>query len=292
MDPGPILTDLQKKLTELDLYRGPLEWKPVHGGSINACWQLKSGNRSFFCKVNSATKFPQLFEKEVSGLKHLSSAGQLATPEVFACFRKDDLQFLLMEWIPEKTSSKQFWTNFGTGLAALHQCTADQFGLDTDNYMGSVVQLNQPHASWPEFFWHCRLRPMAERCAQKHLLTVAHQKKLEQLYGKLDLIFDKEARPSLLHGDLWSGNFICSGTKAYLIDPAVYYGHPAMDLGMTRLFGGFDPAFYEAYNYHSPLPSHHHTQCQVANLYPLLIHLYLFGSSYLSGIESTLQQFA
>ena len=129
---------------------------------------------------------------------------------------------------------------------------------------------------------------MVKRCVDKKLLATVHIKKLENLSSNMPALFDQE-RPSLLHGDLWSGNFMCDlNNQPVLIDPAVYYGHRSVDLAMTTLFGGFRQPFYDAYHYHFPLPANHKEQGEICNLYPLLVHLYLFGAGYLSQIENTL----
>ena len=266
---------------------------PVNGGSINQAWQVKTGNQSYFCKANSATKFPHLFHLEKKGLELVKSTGQIKTPEVIGHFEKDDHQLLLMEWIETGVRSKKFWTSFGMQLAALHQVKDTSFGQDYDNYMGSVPQQNHKKEKWTHFFISQRLQPMIHHCIRAALLQPKHLVAFEKLFEKLSLIFDDSVKPSLVHGDLWSGNFMCNKNgEPVLIDPAVYFGHPAVDLGMTTLFGGFEAAFYEAYKFHSPFPPGHMDQWQVCNLYPLLIHLFLFGKHYLPSIERTLQQFA
>jgi fructosamine-3-kinase len=123
------------------------------------------------------------------------------------------------------------------------------------------------------------------------LLQARHLNAFENLYQQLKNIFDHE-QPALLHGDLWSGNFMCDqDSEPVLIDPAVYFGHRSMDLGMTTLFGGFDKSFYETYSYHLPFPNNYSEQWDICNLYPLLIHLNLFGVGYLGQIERILQSY-
>jgi fructosamine-3-kinase len=136
------------------------------------------------------------------------------------------------------------------------------------------------------------LQPQLNLALSKNLLQKNHVDSFYSLAQKLDSIFNIEP-PSLLHGDLWSGNFMCNDSSSpVLIDPAVYFGHRSVDLGMTTLFGGFDQLFYDAYNYHFPLPSNYREQWEVANLYPLLIHLNLFGSSYLHDIAAILKRYS
>ena len=154
--------------------------------------------------------------------------------------------------------------------------------------MGIVPQKNSAEKEWSLFFQKHRLMPLVKYCLDKNLLSSKHENQFHDLYDKLPSIFNIE-EPSLLHGDLWSGNFMCNQySEAVLIDPAVYFGHRSADLAMTTLFGGFDRSFYEAYHYHFPFPDNYQQQWDVCTLYPLLIHLLLFGKSYLHQIEETL----
>jgi protein-ribulosamine 3-kinase len=200
---------------------------------------------------------------------------------------------LLQEWIYEGERTETFWKEFGKQLAALHKCCNTQYGWEEDNYMGSIPQTNTYNSIWVEFFTFQRLEPLIKQSVDKGLLSTNGVKLFEQLYKKMPELFDLLETPSFLHGDLWSGNFMCnSDSQPVLIDPACYYGHRSMDLAMTTLFGGFYSTFYEAYNYHYHIPSNHQEQWSICNLYPLLIHLLLFCKSYLPQIQNTLQQFA
>jgi fructosamine-3-kinase len=283
---------------ELGLEISFLECNSIGGGCINETYELKiNGEVKFFLKINSIKKYPALFEKEKNGLDFLAGKKIIRVPEVITHGEIDDHQLLLMEWIDDDTRTGKFWERFGEQLAALHQQTwSDQngqsfFGLNEDNYIGSLLQLNNQRCDWIEFFIHCRLKPQLKIAVDNHLLQTKHSTALENLFSKLSDIFNNE-NPSLLHGDLWSGNFMCSqNSEPVLIDPAIYFGHRSMDLAMTTLFGGFHKQFYNSYNYHYPFPDNYEEQWQICNLYPLLIHLNLFGSGYLSQIEKTLSRF-
>ena len=267
------------------------EIKSIGGGCINQTFKITTADNNFFCKVNCASKFPHLFEKERNGLLTIEKQNIIQTPNIIDCFIESDQQLLILEWIEEGSKNNQFWKTFGEQLASLHQVSSEQYGLEEDNYMGSVSQKNSLHQDWISFFIEERLQPLLDLCRQKGLLSEKHEDQFERLYQQLSKIFNKE-KPALLHGDLWNGNFMCNKkSKPVLIDPAVYYGHRSIDLAMTTLFGGFDKSFYEAYHYHFPLPDNHQEQWKVCNLYPLLIHLLLFGKSYLAQIEQTLNQF-
>jgi len=284
-------TAIQQKLSEHFSAIDRLQIQSIGGGSINKTYRIK-GEKNFFCKLNSATKFPLLFLKEQNGLELIKKQNCIKTPVVIDCFEHEEEQILLLEWINEGERTEAFWKNFGEQLAALHRVSNDTYGLTEDNYMGSVPQQNYLHQDWINFFIHQRLQPMINRCAANSLLTSDHQRQLEKLFIHLPNIFEPVEKPCLIHGDLWSGNFMCDQkNQPVLIDPAVYYGHRSMDLAMTTLFGGFSQSFYDAYHYHFPFPKSYKEQWQVCNLYPLLIHLYLFGGSYLPQIERTLTNF-
>jgi protein-ribulosamine 3-kinase len=224
-------------------------------------------------------------------LEFLSRQECICIPPVIFSGSSKEEQVLLLEWIISGRRSENFWKKFGEQLALLHRCTSDKCGFTTDNYMGALEQKNQWNVGWTDFFVASRIMPQVELAVQKDLLSKKHIDLFEQIYKKMDAIFNLES-PALLHGDLWSGNFMCNErSEPVLIDPAVYFGHRSMDLGMTTLFGGFDKMFYDAYAYHSPFPSNYREQWEICNLYPLLIHLNLFGRGYLAEIVGILKKF-
>lgn len=268
-----------------------LKFTPVGGGSINDTYRVDAGNNRYFCKINSHSKFPGLFESERQGLELLKAQNVIRIPAVIGSTVAEDSQVLVLEWIEQGMRTANFWKLFGEQLAALHAVQEESFGLETDNYMGALVQYNQPYKDWNEFFIHRRLDPQIKLALDAGLLSKQEAHQFENLYQKLPGIFPP-TQPSLLHGDLWSGNFLCDDKgRPVLIDPAVYYGHPAIDLAMTTLFGGFDKAFYESYNHFVPFPPNYPEQWEVCNLYPLLIHLNLFGESYKSAILHTIRRY-
>ena len=294
MLPSSLYDDLKKLLTEA--YGTPVvkfRVQPVRGGSINQTFKLDlSASRVLFCNVNNAATFPHLFLNEQQGLEALRKAGPVKTPGIIACATLQSYQVLLLEWIDSGTKTPAFFERFGKQLAALHQTTSETFGWVQDNYMGSVPQQNTLHQDWTPFFVHRRLEPLVQQCLSKHLLTAKEYGLFEKLYQRLPQLFADGEKPALLHGDLWGGNYLCNQqAEPVLIDPAVYYGHRCMDLAMTTLFGGFDKRFYDAYAHHFPLPKNYNEQLRLCNLYPLLIHLLLFGRSYLTPVQQTLLDF-
>lgn len=270
-----------------------LELLPVGGGSINDTYKvIINGSKKYFLKLNSLVAFPGLFEKEKNGLEFLARQNCIRIPSIIFYETADNYQLLLLEWIEAGIRNESFWKKFGEQLAQLHIISAEHFGFPEDNYMGSLPQENTIANNWVEFFIQYRLQPQINLARNQDRLDKSHIASFEILFKKLDSIFNTE-KSSLLHGDLWSGNFMCTDQSLpVLIDPAVYFGHRNMDLAMTTLFGGFDKTFYDSYHYYYSLPPNYREQWEVCNLYPLLIHLNLFGKSYLPGITSTLKKFS
>jgi fructosamine-3-kinase len=293
MIPPSLQKQLQQFLTlQLDSPVTSLEFNAIGGGSINQTFQLLLNNKQhLFCKINSADRFPLFFKKEKKGLELLSGMKLIKIPKAIGLYESDQFQVLVLEWVTSGRQSGAFWKKFGESMAFLHRCTHLDFGLEEDNYIGALPQYNKQNLSWIDFFIHQRLEPQISRAVENRLLSLEEKKKFETLYSFLPDVFSDEP-PALLHGDLWNGNFICNAAELpVLIDPAVYYGNRNMDLAMTKLFGGFDKAFYEAYDYHYPFSLNSHQQWQVCNLYPLLVHLNLFGRGYLKDILHTLNSF-
>jgi fructosamine-3-kinase len=268
-----------------------LELHPVGGGSINDTYRLSVGPHRYFCKINEAGKLPGLFEKEKKGLALLRQQHIIRIPDLIAFELIENRQILVLEWIEQGPRTDSFWRVFGEQLAKLHRVSQESFGLDEDNYMGALPQYNAPAGNWTDFFIQQRLEPQLRLALNNGLLEAGSLRQFENLYKSLPGLFPPEA-PSLLHGDLWNGNFLCDEQgHPVLIDPAAYFGHRSVDLAMTTLFGGFEQDFYEAYDHHFPLPENYREQWEICNLYPLLIHLNLFGKSYLPDILNTIERF-
>ncbi|WP_207515121.1 fructosamine kinase family protein [Longitalea luteola] len=282
---------LQSFLKQLLKEETIVQYTALGGGSINYTYRITTSKENFFCKINKYSSFPGMFEAERAGLELLASKQVIRIPRVIAAGRINDNQVLLLEWIEQGLRTDAFWTSFGEQLAALHHIQQKQFGLNTDNYMGALPQNNQPAENWVDFFIQKRLQPQLKLAVDHHLLEPTHVSRFEKLYQQLPAVFPVEPA-SLLHGDLWSGNFLCDvQEKPVLIDPAVYYGHRSVDMAMTTLFGGFDGLFYDSYQYHFPLPANYREQWEICNLYPLLVHLNLFGKSYLADILDTIRRY-
>lgn len=263
----------------------------VSGGSINQAAHLKTSHGDYFVKYNDASRFPDMFAKEARGLKLLGEPGVIDVPQVLLVDEDQEYAFLLLEYIDSSGASGDFWDDFGKKLAVLHQTKAKQYGLDHDNYMGSLYQHNDYHSDWTAFFITRRLEQQIKLAREKGRITRSDVSAFERLYKRLDEIFPP-SRPSLVHGDLWSGNFMVGPTgHACLIDPAAYFGHPEIDIAMSTLFGGFSGRFYESYNRYNPLENGWRGRLDIYNLYPLMVHVNLFGGSYLGSVQQILRKF-
>lgn len=266
--------------------------KPLSGGSINSVYRIKTNLQKTFCvKVNRADKFPGMFKAEAEGLKLLSKHSSFHIPKVHSVFNGGSLSFLLLEFVISGEKDSEFWQRFGTSLAEMHQVNHSIFGLDHDNYIGSLPQQNKPSNTWESFFRERRLEPMVKMARDRDLLHKEDTQKFDRLYAKLTDLFPTEP-PSLLHGDLWGGNYMVN-TSGFpvLIDPAVYSGHREMDLSMMQLFGGFNHRVFDFYNEVYPLEEGWQDRVDLCNLYPLLVHVNLFGGGYVQQVRSALQKF-
>jgi protein-ribulosamine 3-kinase len=266
--------------------------EPVQGGSINASCRISTGNEYFFLKTNDAYKYPAMFEKEVAGLKLIRDTKTLKVPEVITFGEYEDLGYLLLRYVMTTSRQKDFWEVFGSQLAAMHSVNNDKFGLTDNNYIGSLPQSNRQHNKWTDFFIEERLEAQLKIAYSSGKLDRTISEDFKKIFVKIENLVPEE-KPSLVHGDLWSGNFLTGNSgEPYVIDPAVYYGHREMDLSMTKLFGGFDEPFYESYNSVFPLAVGFEDRVELHNLYPLLVHVNLFGGSYISQLKSIIKKYS
>ena len=279
-----------KKIIEERLSVNVLSVTPLSGGDINEVLHLKTSQGEYVVKCNSRESYPEMFAKEAKGLKLIFTHG-FNTPSVVDTFTNGAHQFLILDYISTEKASKTFWIRFANQLSLLHQNSNEFFGLDDNNFIGSLPQNNQRSATWEEFFIQARLKPLIKISFDRGLLNRSHLDMFDSLFTKLKELIPIE-HPALLHGDLWSGNILCgTNQQPVLIDPAVYYGHREVDISMTRMFGGFDPVFLEYYNDLYPLEKGWENRIAIHNLYPNLVHLILFGRSYLGSIESLIKKF-
>lgn len=264
---------------------------PVSGGDINQASQLNTSSGKFFLKTNTAPFAKEMFSAEAAGLKILEETGVLRTPKVIGCGSENEVSFLLLSFIESGYQPKGFWEKFGAELATLHRSSMPNFGLGHDNFIGSLHQQNCQHSTWPAFYIHERLLPQLEVAKQKNRLQTADFQLFEQIFKRLPELCPTEP-PALIHGDLWSGNFLCDENgNPSIFDPAVSYSHREMDIAMCRLFGGFDRAFYRSYEAVWPLAPGFEERIQVYQLYYLMVHANLFGGGYVGQVQSIIKQF-
>ena len=261
--------------------------RPIAGGSINLCFQVTTNLGRYFVKMNNQVP-DDYFAVEFKSLELLDKYAR--TPRVQAHGKAQDASYLVLEWIEAISTHPTAIDDLAFSLAQLHRQTRSEFGLDYNTYVGSLFQSNNNHKLWVDFYVQERIMPLVKLAFDSSLLTEANVKQIESLCGKLGELIPA-AKPSLLHGDLWNGNYLLSGNRAYFIDPAVYYGHREMDLAMTHLFGAFPERFYEVYESSLPLEKNWESRLPLFQLYPLLVHLNLFGSSYYPQLEDVLVKF-
>ncbi|HYM41321.1 MAG TPA: fructosamine kinase family protein [Steroidobacteraceae bacterium] len=252
----------------------------VAGGSINDCYRWLAGSTPLFVKVAGRTAAPVL-EAEAAGLAQLEQAGALRVPRVLACGESGEVAFLALEWLERGAADERCEARLGAGLAAQHASSAAAFGWRRDNTIGSTPQANGPLDSWVEFYRERRLRPQLALAVANGFGTLVGSCGERLLEALPQLLGGHRLVPALLHGDLWGGNWLATedGEPA-VFDPAVYYGDREADLAMTRLFGGFGPAFYRAYEQAAPLPPGAALRRDLYNLYHVLNHANLFGGGY------------
>jgi protein-ribulosamine 3-kinase len=291
--PQPVLDGVQNMLLKKHGNRDvPIGFSAIGGGCINHGGKLSHPNGDLFLKWNQAKKFPHMFQTEALGLKLLSSAGGIRIPEVVGVGEGSTYQYILMEFIGSRSHRADYWDLLGQQLAEVHKKQETLYGLDHHNYMGSLHQFNHRNSSWSEFFIKERLQVQVKLGRDSGAISPSIARKFESLYQALPSILFEEP-PCLVHGDLWSGNLITDDKgEPCLIDPAAYYGHREVDLAMTQLFGGFNDRFYDIYQEVFPLEPGFQERLHIYNLYPLLVHVNLFGNSYLHQVNSILKAFA
>ncbi len=254
----------------------------LSGGCISDAFKVTTIDGSnYFLKYNPSTS-NDMFIKEAKGLKELSKANAIRIPEVL----NFDEDYILLDYIPTGNRKKNFFEDFGRSFAEMHKYSSDNFGFYEDNYIGSNPQINIPDEkeklNWTLFYFNKRILFQLQLAERFGNATEELRKAISKLENKIEeIIGDTNERPSLLHGDLWNGNYMVDENgNAVLIDPAVYYGHREADLGMTKLFGGFSTEFYRAYNETFPLEDGYEYRENIYKLYHVLNHLNLFGGGY------------
>jgi protein-ribulosamine 3-kinase len=264
----------------------------LSGGDIHYALKLKTeSGKDFFVKWNHAPKAADMFVTEAKGLALLAEPGHIHVPNVIGTGETEEGAFLIMDFIESGPLTPAFWNRFGVDLARLHQHSASRFGWDTDNFIGRLPQSNQQEDTWPAFYVLHRLEPQLKMAVDEGYFDGAMVRRFHILFSSLEKRLPEEL-PSLIHGDLWAGNFLPGKKETpWLIDPAPYFGHREMDLAMSRLFGGFDQAFYAAYHSAWPLEPGFSERLDLYQLYYLLVHVNLFGGHYPAQVKRILAKY-
>jgi len=270
-----------KSLLEERLDLSISSFQSIAGGDINDAARLNIlGQATLFVKYNQYSSGGDMLSKEARGLQLLDTCSLFDIPQVHCCDSAQGYHFLVMDYIQPVEAKKDHWVIFGRRLAEMHRCSVESFGLDHENYIGSLTQSNRQHSDWMCFYIHERLLPQIILGHKSGIFSKDDVILFERLRQIMNNYLDR-VRPALLHGDLWSANCIAAISGITLIDPAVYYGDREVDLAMMRLFGGFPTIAFEAYEEAFPLPAGHHERIALYQLYPILVHANLFGGQYI-----------
>ncbi len=263
----------------------------VSGGDISEAVKIEMKDGLFFCKYQKGQSGYAMLKAEKEGLEAISATGCVRTPEVLSLGQLDNGGYLVLEYIESRPPSEKDMAIFGEQLAQLHSTNDTDFGWDSDNFIGSLPQPNARRKDWAAFYALQRLIPQFRMARNKGLLETKDIPGETSLEARLrDLC--SPSPPSLIHGDLWGGNYMISlNGEACLIDPSASYSHPGMDLAMSRLFGGFSLSFYRAYESESQNEMPDREEIELYQLYYLLVHLNLFGATYAASVRNILRRY-
>jgi fructosamine-3-kinase len=262
---------------------------PLSGGCIGQVYRVKlAGGEDVVVKFAEGSR--SKLDVEGMMLTYLQQHSDLPVPSVFY----NSPQLLIMEYLPgESRFSAGAQLHAAELLAQLHSVSVPLFGFEEMTLIGGLEQPNPWKNSWLTFFKESRLLYMATEAAALDRMPLSYLDRLEAFCGRLDEWLFEPERPSLLHGDVWTTNILADGDRIIgFVDPAIYYGHPEIELAFTTLFGTFDDPFFKRYNEIRPLPpDFFETRRDIYNLYPLLVHVRLFGGSYVNSVDKTLRRF-
>ncbi|UOQ95045.1 fructosamine kinase family protein [Halobacillus shinanisalinarum] len=283
---------IQRELEQLN-DPGPIKvMRSVSGGDINEAYYIRTNLNEYFIKIN--THVPSNFFKvEALGLERIEQTYTINVPKVYHYNEpyEEETGILVMEWIEENRQAHSA-EMLGQNLANMHKHPAKQFGLDQPTFIGRLTQANSWSGSWVKYYKEDRLQPQIQLAIENSPLPHRRIDKLERLTDQLGQWITHHPKPSLLHGDLWGGNYMV-GPKGvpYLIDPSILYGDHAFELAFTELFGGFPPTFYVAYQEVMPLPLEYEDIKPLYQLYYLLVHLNMFGENFGPPVDRILARY-
>lgn len=289
------MTSLQNYLAahcQKELNKTVYRIKPVSGGDINQAFLLQTSGGEFFVKYQKSTQALAMLQTEANALRVLAQARVIRIPEVVAVasLEREDAM-LLMEYISPGRATPEQMRLFGRQLARLHQQTQPEYGWSEDNFIGTLPQKNRSQTTAAAFLLSERLLPQWEMAQKCGYFSNTEERSFHNLLQRLPAIIPEE-KPALLHGDLWSGNYLIDENgQAVLIDPASSYGMREMDIAMSRLFGHFGQTFYQGYEEEWPLSQNYAARESIYQLYYLLVHVNLFGQSYTASVRRVLNPY-
>lgn len=279
----PVLLEKIAAENQLNL----ISYTPLFGGDINKVFKLNCEENILVVKLNSGQKFPNMFPVEAKGLELLRKSNSFQIPIVFATGQIADNAYLLMEFLSEENPTKNSTKLFAQNLTKLHRQTQEYFGLNHDNYIGSLPQYNSSKNSISEFYISNRLEPQFQMAYDSGFQF----KNLDDFYKNIKNEIPQE-KSALIHGDLWSGNYmIGKNGLPVLIDPAVSFCSREMDLAMMKLFGGFPDEIFNTYNAIFPLVENWKSRIKIWQLYYLLVHLNIFGAGYYGQVNEIVSRY-
>ena len=282
----PVIDTLRRKGLTMTPGTSP---RAVGGGDISSAWRLETDDGTVFLKTGPASS-SDMFAAEAEGLSELGAPNVIRVPRALATGIAGDTAFVALEWLHFGRPHRETERRLGEQLAKLHRTTRSRFGWHRDTTIGLTLQVNDWSDEWVAFLRDHRIGFQLRLAADKGY-GGSLQEQGARVLDRLPIFFDGYApEASLLHGDLWGGNWGSCDGEPVIFDPAVYFGDRESDLAMTRLFGGFGRAFYEAYEAAWPLSAGHRERCDLYQLYHVLNHLNLFGSGYLGQAQDLLSR--
>lgn len=266
-----------------------LDFSVVSAGVVNTGSRVSTSEGVFFVKMNERPE-ADFFRSEAADLERFSSL--IPVPKVYGWGKTLGYNYLVCEFITEGAQERHSWHQAGRHLATIHSLKNNRFGMDQSNYLVSLPQDNTWKKDGIDFLIQNRILPMMGYCLMEEKIPLSLYKSVELVCAKLDRIIPDE-EPSLLHGDLWTGNVLMSQQLTpYFIDPACYFGFKENELAFSYLFGGFDAAFYDAYLEICPIEPGFGERVSIYHIHPLLVHIYYFGSGYIAGLERIIRRFS
>ncbi len=284
---------ISRNLGRLEQDGKVLEVHPVSGGDINEAFYVRTANKEYFVKSNRK-KDMRFFQVEETGLNLIRSTKTISVPEIYGVCsdEKTGIPMLWMEWIQGVPTGKT-QTILGEQLARLHLCEGPGYGFEDDTYIGFLPQSNGIFHSWLEYYREKRLGGQLRHGRKRGTISGKREEQLTDLLARLDEWIPEHPKCSILHGDLWGGNWMTGKNGLpYLIDPSVLYGDHEFELAFTELFGGFSRQFYDAYQDVFPLTPEYHERKELYQLYYLLVHLNMFGEAYGPSVDRILKRYS